>query len=130
MALQGMHHVAFKASDFDRSLRFYTEGLGLTPVLAWGEGDGRAAILEIADGQHLELFAGGTPDAVSEGVLMHFAFHSDDTDADLARAVAAGAEVTMPPTTVEIPSSPAATVHIAFCKGPDGEVIEFFQRLN
>ena len=24
----GLHHVAIEASDFDQSLRFYTEGLG------------------------------------------------------------------------------------------------------
>ena len=46
----------------------------------------------------------------------------------LEQARKAGAEVTVEPKNVDIPSRPAvAPVRIAFCKGPDGEIIEFFQ---
>mgnify|MGYP000053010412 CR=1 FL=1 len=42
--------------------------------------------------------------------------------------LAEGAEVTMEPKSLNIPSEPSETpVRIAFCKGPDGEIIEFFQ---
>jgi hypothetical protein len=35
----GLHHVAVEASNFDRSLRFYTEGLGFQNVLTFPEED-------------------------------------------------------------------------------------------
>jgi catechol 2,3-dioxygenase-like lactoylglutathione lyase family enzyme len=122
----GFHHVALKAKDFDRSVRFYTQALGFREKLCWGEGDGRAVMLDVGDGGCLEIFAGGQGGA-AEGVLLHFALRTADCAAALERARAAGAQVTMEPQAVEVPSRPPITVHIAFCKGPDGEVIEFFQ---
>lgn len=43
-------------------------------------------------------------------------------------ARAAGAEITVEPKDVVVSQSPATPIRIAFCKGPDGEIIEFFQR--
>ncbi|MFW5841610.1 MAG: VOC family protein, partial [Planctomycetota bacterium] len=40
--LDGFHHVALRSADFDRSIGFYTKVLGMTPAVAWGEGDNRA----------------------------------------------------------------------------------------
>ena len=55
----GFHHVALKAKDFDASLKFYSQGLGFKMVLAWGEDDKRAVMLDTGDGSCLEIFAGG-----------------------------------------------------------------------
>jgi glyoxylase I family protein len=122
----GFHHVALKAKDFDRSVRFYTQALGFKEKLRWGEGGGRAIMLDTGDGSSLEIFAGGTG-GTPEGALLHFALRTADCGAALERARAAGAPVTMEPQDVDIPSRPVVRVRIAFCKGPDGEVIEFFQ---
>ncbi|MHB9130980.1 MAG: VOC family protein [Armatimonadota bacterium] len=121
---QGFHHLAFKAQDFDASVKFYTEGLGLTVALTWGEGESRAVMLDTGNGNYLEIFAGGSPQP--EGVLMHFALRTDDVDGAIQRAEAAGATVTIPPKDFTIPSEPPTPVRLAFCTGPDGEVIEFF----
>ena len=126
----GFHHVAMKARDFEASVKFYTEGLGFRKVIAWGEGDRRAIMLDTGDGACLEIFAGGPKQPAPEGSLVHFALRSGDADAAIAAARAAGAQVTMEPRNVDIPSTPPAPVRIAFCKGPDGEVIEFFQELG
>lgn len=125
----GLHHVAFRVKDFDASLRFYKEGLGLTEKISWGEGDKRATMLDAGNGNYLELFAGGSAEPKPEGVLIHFALRTPDCDASLRRAVAAGAVVTVPTKEVAIQSRPTGPtpVRLAFCKGPDGEVIEFFQ---
>jgi len=121
----GFHHVAMKAVDFDASVRFYTQALGFTEAVRWGDGDGRAVMLDSGDGACLEIFAGGKAGG-GEGPLLHFALRTTDVDAALGRARAAGAKVTMEPKDVTIPSQPPLPVRIAFCKGPDGEVIEFF----
>ena len=53
----GFHHVALKAADYESAYKFYTEGLGMKLYATWGEGDGRAAMLDLGDGGILELFA-------------------------------------------------------------------------
>ena len=124
----GFHHLAIRSRDFDASVKFYTEGLGFTEKIAWGEGDGRAVMLDTGDGNYVEVFAGGSNAPKPEGSVLHFALRTGNCDVAIERARAAGAEVTVEPKDVTIPSRPAPTpVRIAFCKGPDGEVIEFFQ---
>jgi glyoxylase I family protein len=123
----GFHHIAMRAHDFDASLKFYVEGLGFAPKAAWGQGDRRATLLDTGDGNYLELFAGGQEGPKPEGAVVHLAFRTTDCDRAIERARAAGAEVTTEPKDVVIPSDPPLPARIAFCKGPDGEVIEFFQ---
>jgi glyoxylase I family protein len=124
----GFHHVAFKAKDFDKSLAFYTEALGFRPTMRWGEGDKRAVMLDTGDGSCIELFAGGSRDPLPDGVLMHIAFNSDNCDKAIEAARKAGAAITMEPKDIDIQSDPVAQVRIGFCKGPDGEILEFFQK--
>jgi glyoxylase I family protein len=127
----GFHHVAIRASDFDASVRFYTEALGFFEKIRWGEGEKRAIMLDVGDGNYLEIFSGrkeSLPAQSPEPPILHFAIRTTDTDSAIARARAAGAEVTIEPKNVNIPSTPQVTpVRLAFCKGPDGELIEFFQ---
>ena len=133
----GFHHVAIRARDFDRSVSFYTTVLGFQEKLAWGDPPKRAIMLDTGDGNYLEIFErpdqprfpafqGGT---AAEPVLLHMAFRTSDCDQALERARAAGCPVTMEPRSLDLatrPTGPTA-VRIAFCKGPDGESIEFFQ---
>ncbi len=125
--VSGFHHAALRAADFDASVRFYTHGLGLKQVLAWGEGKGRGVMLDAGSGNRMEIFAGGESGPKPEGAFLHLAFKTPDCDKALEAARAAGAEITAEPKTVTIASTPPAVVRIAFCKGPDGEVLEFFQ---
>lgn len=124
---KGFHHIAMRVKDFDESVSFYTEGLGFRSILSWGDGDSRAVMLDTGNGNNLELFANGSDGQKPEGAIIHMAFCTDDCDKALEKARSRGAEVTMEPRDVEIKSVPPALVRIAFCKGPDGEVIEFFQ---
>lgn len=127
-AIQGFHHTAIRSADFDASVRFYTEVLGLKTRVMWGEGVQRAAMIDAGDGNYLEIFAQPDPFAHVEGTILHFALRTDDCAAMLEKAREAGHEVTMEPEEVTIDSSEGEiVVKIAFFKGPDGEVIELFE---
>ena len=122
----GFHHVALKATNFEESLKFFTEGLGMKFYTQWGEGDGRIAMLNLGDGGILELFAGGAEGPNTN--YIHFAMKVDDVDAAYATALAAGAKPKMEPKVVPLDSAPVKlTLNCAFVYGPSGEELEFFR---
>jgi len=125
----GVHHLALSAVDFDKSLKFYTEGLGFEVVAEWGEGNGRAALLDIGNGSHFEIFANGNANPQKDEKFVHFAFATTNPDLAYENALAAGAASQMEPTSLAIPATPAMPVRIAFVRGPDNEVLEFFKVL-
>jgi len=125
----GVHHLALSAVDFDKSIKFYTEGLGFETVAEWGEGTGRAALLDIGNGSHFEIFGNGNPNEQQDVKFVHFAFATTNPDLAYENAIAAGAVSHMEPKSLEIPANPPMPVRIAFVRGPDGEVLEFFKVL-
>lgn len=132
----GFHHIAIRAYDFEATLKFYMEGLGFTRRYGWGEDgrakgerDSRAVMLDTGDGNYLEVFAGGPkPDLdAPEGALIHYALRTTDCAAALERARQAGATVTVETKTVPIQGDTPTDFTIAFVRGLNGEIIEFFQ---
>ena len=123
----GFHHISMKVRDFEATLKFYTEALGFEAKRVWKRGDIGGALLDTGDGNYLEISGGRTDDAQTGNLILHFALRTEDCDEAIERARAAGAEVTVEPKDVEIPSDPPVAARIAFFKGPDGESIEFFQ---
>jgi glyoxylase I family protein len=124
----GFHHVALRSANWEASVKFYTEVLGCVEKVRWGEGDGRAILLDTGDGNYIEIFAGGSADSKPDGSIIHFALRTDDVVAAIERARAAGAPITVEPKIVTPPHMKPNPIqlHVGFCKGPDGEVIEFF----
>ena len=122
----GFHHVALKATNFEESFKFFTEGLGMKFYTQWGEGDGRIAMLDLGDGGILELFAGGAEGPNTN--YIHFAMKVDDVDAAYATAIAAGAKPKSAPKVVPLQSAPVKlTLNCGFVYGPSGEELEFFR---
>ena len=127
----GCHHIAVQTQDYEASIAFYTEVMGMRKALEFNSGGRRVALLDIGDGSHLELFE-PLPDANPSGdaagnVVFHFALATTDIEAALERVRAAGMEITVELKTVDLGP---LNVTIAFFKGPSGEVVEFFQANN
>jgi glyoxylase I family protein len=124
----GFHHVAMRVADFDATVNFYKDILGFREFRAWGQGDKRAIMMDTGDGGCLEVFAGGPKaddgNAKGGGVMTHFCLRTDDIDATVERIRQAGAEITVEPKNVDIPSDPILPVRLAFFKGPAGEIVE------
>ena len=126
MVIKGFHHVAVNTPEFDKTEMFYTKTLGLKKYKAWG-GDGRrCAMYACGDGSCIELFEVEKGVETPDSPIVHFAFNVDDPDV-FAKAVSdAGYEITTQPKTAVVNGYPGFTARLAFCKGPNGEIIEFF----
>ena len=74
----------------------------------------------------LEIFSNGAG-IKTKGAIRHVAFSTDDVDGIAAKVRDAGYEVFIEPNNIVIPSVPAFHARMAFCHGPLGEEIEFFQ---
>ncbi|MCJ7736793.1 MAG: VOC family protein, partial [Anaerolineae bacterium] len=111
------------------SLRLYQEILGMQVATEFGPQERRMMLLDVGDDSHIELVA---PTAASPAVgspavndpLVHLAIATPDAAASLEPVRQAGYEVTMEPKEVSLGDLEAT---VAFFKGPNGEVIEFFQ---
>jgi glyoxylase I family protein len=123
----GFHHLSMRVVDLAASIAFYTEGLGCAIKATWGQADRRTVLLDTGDGNYLELSGGAATPPQAGTTIAHFALRTTDCDRAVEAARAAGAEVTVEPKDVMLPADPPIPARIAFCKGPDGELIEFFQ---
>ncbi len=134
-AINGFHHMAIQAQDFDKSVGFYTAVLGFQTKIAWGEAPKRIIMLDAGNGDYLEIFerpreadAPALPDG-NDSNIMHFALRTQDVAGVTERARAAGCAVTVEPKDVKLDTTTGPNpvkVRISFFKGPDGEVIELF----
>ena len=87
-------------------------------------------MLDVGDGNYLEVFEDLAYVPTANGSILHFALRTTRLDAVVERVRATGAKVTMEPKDVTIATTNDAgpvPIRVAFCEGPNGEVIEFFQ---
>lgn len=126
----GTHHIALQAQDWDASLKLYKDILGMTEVTQFKSGEGQTImLLDMGDGSHIELFEpkADTPAPGTEATgapLFHLALATTDARAATERVRAAGYEITVEPKDLTLGT---LDVTIAFFKGPNGEVLEFFE---
>ena len=76
------------------------------------------ALIEIFD--HADRMRG-------KGSVSHFALRTENVDACVKAVKAAGYKVLSAPQNEDIPSEPVYQIRYAFCQGPVGEEIEFFE---
>ena len=102
-------------------MEYYIDVLGFTKVRDWSDG----IMIDFGNGM-LESFSNG-PGIKTKGALRHIAFTSDDVDEIVDKVKKAGYEVFIEPNDIVIKSEPEYPARMAFCFGPLGEEIEFFQ---
>ncbi len=128
----GTHHIAIQTQDFDKSVTFYTDVMGMEKVVQFGSTERRAALLDIGDGSHMDLFEATadspkSADEVINNTVIHFAFTTTDIESAVKRVRDAGMEITTEIKTLDIGH---LNITIAFFKGPSGEIVDFFQVNN
>lgn len=120
----GLHHVCMKCTsqeDYDKVAAFYTGTLGLPIVRQWAGG-----LMVGAGSSVIEFFRNGEA-PLPTGVIRHFALATDSVDACVRAVEAAGYSFFDGPRDAVIPSDPPYPIRVAFCHGPLGEEIEFFE---
>ena len=122
--ITGIHHISLKCGtkeEFEKAKAFYLVLLGFTVVREWPDG-----IMINTGNVMLEIFSNGAG-IKTKGALRQIAFAADDVDGIVAKVKESGYEVFIEPNDIEIPSDPVFPARMAFCFGPLGEEIEFFQ---
>ena len=122
--ISGLHHISLKCAtleEFEKAKKFYVDLLGCTIVREWPEG----IMIDFGNGM-LEIFNNGEG-IKTKGALRHMAFATDNVDEMVNIVKNAGYEVFIEPKDIVIESNPIFPARMAFCYGPLGEEIEFFQ---
>jgi lactoylglutathione lyase len=121
----GIHHVAVRVHDLDRSIAFYERHFALH-VASRATLTNGARIAFLADpggGCELELIAGLDDHLPGDGLVHHVAFLVDDVAAAFAGFRAAGL-----PLLDEAPQSLASGRQLFSLRGPDGERLQVTSR--
>lgn len=124
--INGLHHVCLKCTndkEYKKTIHFYKDILGLNIARTWN--DGNAITLNTGNGL-IEIF-NNEKEQLKQGTIRHFAFAVDNVDKCVEIIRKEGYLITIEPKDVVLDNLPA---RVAFCLGPVGEEIEFFQDIN
>ncbi len=119
--------VALTVSDYERSVKFYCEGLGIEPAAIWNNGQGHALILDMGKAT-LEVFDEAQAETIDQleaekrvSGQIRFALQVPDLKSAMERLLAHGATLVHPP--VITPWGD----HNVRLQDPDGMQITLFQ---
>jgi len=121
--VKGIHHVKLQCTPetFDQVLHFYLDIIGLRLLSRHGD----SAIMT-AGNTILEVF-NDSDYLMEQGYFKHIAFATDDAAKCIRTVEAAGYKIKEYPIHVMFGLEEDTPATIAFCYGPIGEEIEFFQ---
>lgn len=119
--------IALTAKDYERSVKFYSEGLGLEPAAIWNNGGGHALMLEMGKAT-LEVFDEAQAETIDQleagkriSGQIRFALQVPDLKIAMERLLAHGATLVHPPVT-----TPWGDYNVRL-QDPDGMQITLFQ---
>ena len=122
--------VALTTSDYERSVKFYCDGLGLEPEQLWNNGQGRALILNMGKAT-LEIFDETQAETIDQieakqriSGQIRFALEVPDLKIAMERLLTHGATLVHPPII-----TPWGDYNVRL-QDPDGMQITLFQTLD
>jgi lactoylglutathione lyase len=118
-----LSHVGICVSDMERSLRFYTEGLGFTPTVDYTVGPEFGRLMEVEGSRVASQFLTSGTMTVELLRFVEPGHTGDDVDEAASSLVAAGGHV-VEGTRTTIDVGPGATADFLYCTDPDGTRIE------
>ncbi|MDR2377108.1 MAG: VOC family protein [Treponema sp.] len=126
MQFNGFHHIGLWVKDTEKSLDFYTRGLGGTVAFSFPMGDSGKTIylVDLGGNAVIEIIPRGNGEEERNARWAHVALRTADARAAYNTALKAGAVSQTAPGDVQLGTMAAC---IAFVLGPDNEIIEFFQ---
>ena len=126
MKFNGYHHIGLAVKDADKSLQFYTGGLGgeITFSFPMGNTGKTIYLVDLGGNAVVEIIPRGSGETEANAHWAHIALATDDARAAYELALRAGALPQSEPRDVLLGTMAVCN---AFVTGPDGEVIEFFQ---
>jgi catechol 2,3-dioxygenase-like lactoylglutathione lyase family enzyme len=126
MKFNGYHHIGLYAQDLEKSLKFYTDGLGGKVTFSFPMGNSGKTIylVDLGGNAVVEIIPKGNGEAESNAHWVHIAVATDDARAAYEKALKAGAHMQSEPRDLLLGTMAVCN---AFVTGPDSEVIEFFQ---
>lgn len=129
---KGIHHVCLRVPNLHETADFYRNAFGALLVAEWGtdEKEDHAFILDLGEGDFLEIFGSSTPYGL--GKWQHVAIWTDHMEADYEKALANGAKIISHPAISHIPTRSGQTVHMkyGFLEAPGGEVVELIEDVD
>ena len=144
IGLFGLHHIAIRAEDFDRTVGFYTEILGCKIGHTWSLPEfnlKQAAMLKSPDGlSYIEIYdlAADIPaqgrkkkeqEEFVQTALLHICLTVKDSKVAYEMAIAGGTTSCHAPMVLHL-GHPAITVRNSLVYSPNGEVVEFLEHVD
>lgn len=131
MAITGIHHVCIQTRNYEQSVAFYCDVLGLEVTDRFFVNGRPFALIRLGDGNYLELSSPkkdtpqpGSP-AASDPII-HVALKSTDVKSAIEYIREKGYKITVEPRQLDMGSNITC---IAFFEGPNGERIELIQHV-
>ena len=126
MKYNGFHHIGLVVNDAEKSLDFYTQGLGGKEIFNFPMSNSGKTIylVDMGDNAVIEIIPRGNLEEEAHARWAHIALCTDDVKAAYETAIKDGAKSRTEPKDVTLGTMEAA---VSFVYGPDQEVIEFFQ---
>jgi lactoylglutathione lyase len=126
MQFDGYHHVGLWVKDAQKSLDFYTNGLGgkVTWSFPMADSDKTIYLVDLGNNAVVEIIPRGNGEEEANAHWAHLALRTGDARAAYDLAIKAGAASRTEPRDNMLGSMAVCN---AFVYGPDREIIEFFQ---
>ena len=129
MQFNGIHHIGLLVKDIQKSLDFYTKGLGGKVIYSFpmSNNDKTIYLVDLGGNSVVEIIPRGNGEEEANAHWAHLALRTDDARAAYEQAIKAGAVSRSEPKENNLGTM---KVIAPFVYGPDREVIEFFQIMD